>query len=173
QVGFLARVKKEARVRMRRALGFGVLVAVAVVTLAFLALPIVGIFVHTSPGNLLDQLSNPVVRDAFVVSIKTSVFAQALILLFGTPTAYLLATRRFPGYSLAVTLVELPLVLPPAVAGLGLLAALGRQGLLGSSLDAFGVSLPFTQTAVTVAVAYVASPLYVRQAMASFEATDP
>ena len=144
---------------MRRGIGVGLLVAVAVVTLAFLALPIVGIFVHTSPGNLIHQLSNPVVRDAFVVSIKTSVIAQALILLFGTPTAYLLATRRFPGHALAMTLVELPLVLPPAVAGLGLLAALGRQGLLGSSLDAFGVSLPFTQSAVTVAGAYGAGPL--------------
>src|SRR5262245_34490708 len=157
---------------MRRAIGFGFLVAVAVVTLAFLALPIVGIFVHTSPGNLLGQLSNPVVEDAFVVTLKTSLIAQALILVFGTPTAYLLATRRFTGHSLAVTLVELPLVLPPAVAGLGLLAALGRNGLLGSSLDAFGVSLPFTQTAVTIAVAYVASPLYIRQAIASFEAVD-
>src|SRR5215469_10690864 len=149
---------------MRRTIGFGFLVAVAVVTLAFLALPIVGIFVHTSPGNLLAQLSNPVVKDAFVVSIKTSVIAQLLILLFGTPTAYLLATRRFPGHSLAVTLVELPLVLPPAVAGLGLLAALGRMGLLGSSLDFLGIHLPFTQNAVTVAVAYVASPLYIRAA---------
>ena len=98
---------------MRRTIGFGFLVVAAVMTLAFLALPIVGIFVHTSPGKLLDQLSNPVVKDAFVVSIKTSLLAQALILLLGTPTAYLLATRRFPGYSLAVTLVELPLVLPP------------------------------------------------------------
>jgi molybdate transport system permease protein len=158
---------------MRPGIGVGVLVAVAVVTLAFLALPIVGIFVHTSPGNLIHQLSNPVVKDAFVVTMKTSLLAQALILLFGTPTAYLLATRRFPGHSLAMTLVELPLVLPPAVAGLGLLAALGRQGLLGSSLDAFGVLIPFTQTAVTIAVAYVASPLYIRQAVASFEATDP
>jgi molybdate transport system permease protein len=158
---------------MRPGIGVGVLVAIAVVTLAFLALPIVGIFVHTSPGNLIHQLSNPVVKDAFVVTMKTSLLAQALILLFGTPTAYLLATRRFPGHSLAMTLVELPLVLPPAVAGLGLLAALGRQGLLGSSLDAFGVSIPFTQTAVTIAVAYVASPLYIRQAVASFEATDP
>jgi molybdate transport system permease protein len=139
----------------------------------FLTLPIVGIFVHTSPGNLLDQFSNPVVRDAFVVTIKTSLIAQALIILFGTPTAYLLATRRFPGHPVAITLVELPLVLPPAVAGIGLLTALGRYGLLGSSLNAFGVSLPFTQTAVTVAVAYVASPLYIRQAIASFEATDP
>jgi molybdate transport system permease protein len=158
---------------MRRALGFGVYVGVAVVTLAFLVLPIIGIFVHTSPGKLLDQLSNPVVKDAFVVSIKTSVIAQALILLFGTPTAYLLATRRFRGHSLAITLVELPLVLPPAVAGVGLLAALGREGLLGSSLSAAGITLPFTQTAVTIAVAYVASPLYIRQAIASFEATDP
>src|SRR5215467_4936983 len=158
---------------MRRSLGFGLLVAVAVVTLAFLALPIVGIFVHTSPGNLIDQFSNPVVKDAFVVSIKTSVIAQALILLFGTPTAYLLATRRFPGHSVAVTLVELPLVLPPAVAGIALLAAFGRLGLLGSTLDALGITLPFTQTAVTIAVAYVASPLYIRQAIAAFEATDP
>jgi molybdate transport system permease protein len=158
---------------MRRKIGIGLFVAVAAVTLAFLTLPIVGIFVHTSPGNLLDQFSNPVVRDAFVVTIKTSLIAQALIILFGTPTAYLLATRRFPGHPVAITLVELPLVLPPAVAGIGLLTALGRYGLLGSSLNAFGVSLPFTQTAVTVAVAYVASPLYIRQAIASFEATDP
>src|SRR5262249_18832679 len=158
---------------MRRAIGCGLLVAVAVLTLAFLALPIVGIFVHTSPEKLLDQLSNPVVKDAFVVSVKTSLIAQALILLFGTPTAYLLATRRFPGHSLAVTLVELPLVLPPAVAGLALLVALGHYGLLGSSLDTFGVTIPFTQTAGPVPVPCVASPLYIRQAMASSEATDP
>jgi molybdate transport system permease protein len=156
----------------RRLLSLGV-GAVAAVTLLFLFLPIVGIFVHTSPGNLLGQLSSPVVRDAIVVTVKTSVVAQALIVLFGTPTAYVLATRRFPGHSLAVTLVELPLVLPPAVAGVGLLAALGRYGLLGGSLRAFGVTLPFTQAAVTVAVAYVASPLFIRQAIASFEATDP
>src|SRR5215468_2802171 len=158
---------------MKRRIGFFLFVAVSVVTLVFLLLPIVGIFVHTSPGKLLGQLSNPVVRDAFVVTLKTSLIAQALIVVFGTPTAYLLASRRFPGHSFAVTLVELPLVLPPAVAGVGLLAALGRYGLLGSSLRAFGITIPFTQTAVTIAVAYVASPLYIRQAIASFEATDP
>jgi molybdate transport system permease protein len=158
---------------MKRALLAVIYVLAALTALAFLLLPIVAIFVHTSPGHLIDQLSNPVVRDAFVVSIKTSVLAQVLILLFGTPTAYLLATRRFPGHSAAVTLVELPLVLPPAVAGVGLLVAFGRVGLLGSSFDALGFSLPFTQSAVTVAVAYVASPLYIRQAIAAFEATDP
>jgi molybdate transport system permease protein len=158
---------------LKRAIGYGLFVAVAAVTLAFLLLPIAGIFVHTSPGKVLGQLSNPVVKDAFVVTLKTSLIAQALIILFGTPTAYLLATQHFVGRSFAITLVELPLVLPPAVAGLGLLAALGREGLLGSSLSALGVTLPFTQSAVTVAVAYVASPLYIRQAIASFEATDP
>ncbi len=145
----------------------------AVVTLGFLALPIVAIFAHTSPARLIDQLSNPVVKDAFIVSLKTSVIAQLLILLLGTPTAYLLAGSRFRGRSLALTLVELPLVLPPAVAGIGLLAAFGRVGLLGSSLSALGLTLPFTQTAVTLAVAYVASPLYIRTAIAAFEASDP
>jgi molybdate transport system permease protein len=158
---------------MKRALLACLFTAASLVTLVFLALPIVAIFAHTTPGHLLDQFSNPVVRDAFVVSLKTSLIAQALIVLFGTPTAYLLATRRFPGHPIAITLVELPLVLPPAVAGIGLLAALGRLGLLGSTFDALGITLPFTQTAVTIAVAYVASPLYIRQAIAAFEATDP
>jgi molybdate transport system permease protein len=157
---------------VRRVL-LGVLLGVAAsVALAFLLLPIVAIFVHTSPGRLLSQLSSPVVEDAFVVSLKTSLAAQFLILVFGTPAAYLIAMRRFPGRSLAVTLVELPLVLPPAVAGIALLAAFGRFGLLGSSLRAVGISIPFTQAAVTIAVAYVASPLYVRQAIAAFEAVD-
>jgi molybdate transport system permease protein len=147
--------------------------AAAGIALAFLLLPIVAIFARTSPAHLVAQLSNPVVRDAFVVSIKTTLIAQALIVAFGTPLAFLLASRRFRGRALAVTLVELPLVLPPAVAGIGLLAAFGRVGLLGSSLSALGISLPFTQTAVTIAVAYVASPLYIRQAVAAFEATDP
>jgi molybdate transport system permease protein len=147
-------------------------VAAALIAFAFLLLPIVAIFAHTSPAHLVEQLSNPVVRDAFVVSLKTSILAQLLIVLFGTPAAHLLATRRFPGHALAVTLVELPLVLPPAVAGIGLLAAFGHFGLLGSSLETLGIRLPFTQSAVTIAVAYVASPLYIRQAIAAFEATD-
>ena len=159
---------------MKGRLGGGLFVVLAVVALAFLVLPIVGIFVHTTPGRMIDQLSNPVVDDAFVVTLKTSLIAQAVILLVGTPTAYLLATRRFFGRSLAVTLVELPLVLPPAVAGIGLIFALGRYGLLGSKLNALGVTVGVgTQAAVVIAVAYVAGPLYIRQAIAAFEAVDP
>jgi molybdate transport system permease protein len=158
---------------MKRAVLTCLYVAAAIAAIAFLLLPIVAIFARTSPQHLADQLSNPVVTDALVVSFKTSAIAQLLILLLGTPTAYLVATHRFRGRSAVITLVELPLVLPPAVAGVGLLAAFGRFGLLGSTLDAFGVQLPFTQAAVTIAVAYVASPLYLRQAIAAFEGLDP
>jgi molybdate transport system permease protein len=145
----------------------------ATVALAFLVLPVAALFLHTTPGHLAAQLSNPVVTDAFVVSIETSLIAQGLILLVGTPLAYLLATRRFPGRSVAITLVELPLVLPPAVAGIGLYAAFGRLGLLGGSLDALGISIPLTQAAVVMAVAFVSAPFYLRQAIAAFEGVDP
>jgi molybdate transport system permease protein len=157
---------------IRRALAGAGVCAAAAVAFAFLLFPIVAIFSRVSPGRLVAQLSRPVVTDALVVSLETSAIAQALVLLLGTPAAYLLATRRFRGRSLAVVLVELPLVLPPAVAGIGLIAAFGRFGLLGGTLDAFGVRLGLTQAAVVIAVAYVASPLYVRQAIAAFEAVD-
>jgi molybdate transport system permease protein len=139
--------------------------AASFLALAFLALPVVAVFARVSPAKLVAQLGNPVVADALVVTVKTTLLAQLLILLLGTPTAFVLATRRFPGRGALVTLVELPLVLPPAVAGLGLLAAFGRMGLLHTSI-------PFTQTAVVLAVAYVASPLYIRAAIAAFEAVD-
>ena len=142
---------------------FGLAAAAA---LTFLALPVVAIFLRVSPATLVRELGDPVARDAVVVSVRTSLAAQALIVVFGTPTAYLLATHRFRGRNLLLTLVELPLVLPPAVAGVGLLAAFGRMGLLPA-----GVA--FTQTAVVLAVAFVAAPFYVRTAVASFEAVDP
>jgi molybdate transport system permease protein len=158
--------------RVRRALFPLGLVVAALISGAFLLLPLIAIFTRVPLATLVDQLGSGVVKDALVVSLETTLVAQAAILLFGTPTAYLLATRRFRGRAFAITLVELPLVLPPAVAGIGLLAAFGRVGLLGSTLQTFGVEIPFTQTAVVMAVAFVASPLYVRQAIASFEAVD-
>ena len=147
--------------------------AATAVALGFLLLPIVAIFARVSPGKLVAQLSHPVVTDALLLSLKTSAIAQALVILLGTPAAYVIATRRGPGRSLAVVLVELPLVLPPAVAGIGLLAAFGRLGLLGATLDGFGIRLGLTQAAVVIAVAYVSSPFYVRQAITAFEAVDP
>ncbi len=151
----------------------GALWGATVVVLAFLALPIVAVFLRVPPGELVDQLSSDVVRDALRVTIKTNTIALALVLALGTPAAYLVATRSFRGRALVVTLVELPLVLPPAVAGIGLLAAFGRAGLLGGTLDVLGVTVSFTQTAVVLAVVFVAGPFYVRPAIAAFEAVDP
>jgi molybdate transport system permease protein len=150
-----------------------VLVAAVALGFAFLLLPLLAIFLRVSPATLVAQLSSPVARDALVVSLKTSAIAHVVILAVGTPVAYLLGTRRFRGRQVAIALVELPLVLPPAVAGLALLAAFGRRGLLGDELAALGITIPFTQAAVVLAILFVASPFYVRQGIAAFEALDP
>ena len=144
----------------------------AAVAFVFLLLPIVAIFLRIPVRELFAQLDNQVARDALVVSLKTSAIAHIAVLVFGTPTAYFLARKRFPGRSAVITLIELPLVLPPAVAGIALLAAFGRFGLLGEQLDALGIQIGFTQTAVVLAVAFVESPFYLRGAIASFESVD-
>jgi len=155
----------------RLALGLACFAA-SLVALSFLALPLIALLTHRSPGSLISALGNPVVGDALLVSAKTSLIAQALIIVFGTPAAYLLATRRFPGRTLLVTLVELPIVLPPAVAGVGLIVAFGRLGLLGGAFSALGIQVAFDQAAVVLAVMFVSGPLYVRFAIAAFGAVD-
>jgi len=148
------------------------LAATTAIALGFLVLPVAAIFVRVPPGDLLAALGHHVTRDALLVSLKTSAIAHACVLLVGTPAAYVLARKRFPGRGVVLTLVELPLVLPPAVAGIALFAAFGRAGLLGDQLDALGIQIPFTQAAVVLAVAFVESPFYVRGAIAAFEAVD-
>ena len=152
------------------AVGAGLALAIG---LAFLTLPVVAIFVDVPPGDLVDSLGDPAALDALRLSLETSAIALALIVAVGTPAAWLLATRRWPGRSLLITLVELPLVVPPAVAGIGLLAALGPDGMLGGALDEAGIRLAFETAGVVVALTFVASPFYVRQAIAGFEALDP
>jgi len=145
----------------------------AALTLSFLLLPILAIFLRVPPGELVDHMRSDAAVDALRVTLKTNLIANLLIVVVGTPAAYLIATRPFAGRSVLVTLVELPLVLPPAVAGIGLLAAFGRVGLLGGELDALGISVGFTQLAVVLAVTFVASPFYLRAAIAAFESIDP
>jgi molybdate transport system permease protein len=157
---------------IQRRLFTGVLAAATALALGFLLLPLVAIYVRVPPGELVSQLGSDVVLDALRVTLKATLISQALILLVGTPAAYLIASRAFRGRALVITLVELPLVLPPAVAGIALLAAFGRLGLLGGTFEALGITIGFTQTAVVLAVTYVASPFYLRQAIASFEALD-
>jgi len=158
---------------VRRRGAFGALIGVALAaTVAFLTLPVVAILVHSTPGALVDSLGDPAAREALWLSLRTTAAALAIILVVGTPAAYALATRRFRGRSLVVTLVELPLVLPPAVAGIALLAAVGPAGLIGGLLDGAGLELALTTAGVVVALVFVASPFYLRQAQAAFMAVD-
>ena len=103
----------------RRRLFTAGLVLATAIALIFLLLPLVAIFLRVPPGDLVDQLGSEVAIDAIIVTLKANAIAQALILVVGTPAAYLIASRGFRGRDLVVTLVELPLVLPPAVAGIG------------------------------------------------------
>jgi molybdate transport system permease protein len=155
----------------RASLVLAAVVAVTVV-MAFLLFPIVALVTYQPLHQLIDGFGTRVATDAIVVSVKTNVIAFVIMITLGTPVAYILARRRFRGRSLVITLVEVPLVIPPAVAGLGLLVAFGRFGLLGHTLSALGVDLAFTQAAVVVAVIFVASPFYLRGAIAAFEAVD-
>jgi molybdate transport system permease protein len=141
--------------------------------LSFVLLPIVAIFARVPPGSLVAQLHSEVAVQALLVSLKTSLIALALVIALGTPAAFLLSRTTSRWGALLTTILELPLVLPPAVAGIGLLAAFGRAGLLGSSLQGLGIEIPFTQVAVVMALSFVAIPFYVRQAIVSFAAVDP
>ncbi|MGA8217137.1 MAG: ABC transporter permease [Solirubrobacterales bacterium] len=142
------------------------------VLLAFLTIPVIAIFSHVGPGELVGALDHESARQALWLSVKTSAIAMALIVAVGTPAAYLLATTEFRGRSAILTLIELPLVIPPAVAGIALLAAFGPSGLFGPALDGAGIELVFQTAGVVLALAFVASPFYIRQAVASF-ATVP
>jgi molybdate transport system permease protein len=156
---------------VRRAFELGLVVA-AVLVVAFLFLPLLALFLRVSPGTLFAQLGSEVALDALWVTVKTGLIAHAFVLGIGTPAAYFLGTRRFRGREIVLTALELPLVLPPAVAGIALLAAFGRQGLAGDELSALGLEIPFTQIAVVLAVTFVALPLYVRLAVAAFAGVD-
>jgi molybdate transport system permease protein len=137
---------------------------------AFLALPVVAVFADAPPRDLVDALGDDAALDALRLSFECSALALIAVVAAGTPAAWLLATRRFPGRALAITLVELPLVMPPAVAGIGLLAALGPNGLLGGIT---GRHLVLQTAGVVVALAFVAAPFYIRLAQAGFAAIDP
>lgn len=145
-----------------------------VLALAFLVVPVVAVFLQVTPAEMFRQLGGAAAREAIVVSLRTNAIADVLIILVGTPAAWFLAARpRMRGRRVIITLLELPLVLPPAVAGIALLVTFGRLGLFGTQLDALGVSIPFTEAAVVMAIVFVAGPFYLRQAISTFEAVDP
>jgi molybdate transport system permease protein len=157
-----------------RSAAFTAVLALALgLAVAFLALPIIALFTQVPLRDVPSLLGSAAVRQALEVTARTTVIANVAILAIGTPAAYLLATRSFRGRAALVTVLELPLVLPPAVAGIGLLAAFGAMGLLGDRLAGWGIVLPFSEWAVVLAIAFVAGPLYLRQALSAFEGVDP
>lgn len=157
--------------RVRPSIGLAASAVIAVV-LAFLLVPILALVTYQPLHELVHGFGTKVATDAIIVSLKTNAIAFALMVGLGTPFAYALARAQFPGRSLLITIVEIPLVMPPAVAGLALLVAFGRLGLLGHTLGALGIDLAFTQAAVVLAILFVAGPLYLRGAIAAFAAVD-
>ena len=150
----------------------GLLGAAVALCVALCVVPIIALFAQAPLGDLIHVLSDERVTDALKVTLRTNLIANLLILGIGTPASWFLATRRFRGRGAVVTLLELPLVLPPAVAGIALLASFGRGGLFGDSLASIGIILPFTEWAVVLAITFVAAPFYLRAAIAAFEAVD-
>jgi molybdate transport system permease protein len=136
---------------------------------AFLTLPIIALLLRVPLSTLADYVTRPIVIDALLLSLFTSLLSLALMVLLGTPVAYLLARYSFPGKRLLETLIEITLVMPPAVAGLALLLAFGRRGLLGPAIEGAGLEVAFTTAAVVLAQTFVASPFYVRGARAGFQ----
>ncbi len=140
--------------------------------LFFLAVPIVAVLGRASLADLLGSLRDPDVWQAVRISLTTSLAATGLIVLGGTPVSMWLAHSRFPFRRAIDTLIDLPAVMPPAVAGLALLMAFGRRGLIGSLLNEWGIEVAFTPLAVVLAQVFVAAPLYIKSAMVGFAGVE-
>lgn len=157
---------------LRGTLGRLLVAASAAGLLALLGLPIAAMVLRVPPEALWSRLNDPLVLEALRLSVLTSVASTAAIVALGLPMAYLLATREFPGKLAVEVLIDLPLVLPPTVAGVALLAAFGRAGLAGGALQAAGITLPFTTLGVVVAQTFVAIPFFIGAARTGLADVD-
>jgi molybdate transport system permease protein len=145
------------------------LLAVSFIALLLLGLPQIVLVVRGVQTRGWEGLPGSGVTEAILLSLITTSLSTLLTLLFGTPLAFVLARWKFPLRRLVRVLVELPIVLPPTVAGLALLLTAGRRGLLGPALSTFGITLPFTTIAVVIAQMFVSAPFYIRAAQAGFQ----
>jgi len=134
--------------------------------------PVIMLFTRLTPQELLANITQEEVRQAIGISMKTTAISLALILLLGTPLAYLMGRHEFRYKKALDTLIDLPTVLPPSVAGLALLMTLGRRGLIGGWLSSQGIDIAFTAAAVVLAQIFIASPFYVRAATIGFAGID-
>jgi molybdate transport system permease protein len=140
--------------------------------LLFLVVPLIGLISQVVPASFRTSLIEPQVQQAVSLSAATTAATTVVALVSGMPVAYLLARKKFVGRGLIDTLIDLPMVLPPAVAGIALLLAFGRQGLVGHSLQALGISVAFTSVAVVMAQTFVAAPFFVKAAAAGLAGVD-
>lgn len=140
--------------------------------MAFIALPIASLFIKSPLDATLRSLHDPVVMDALKLSLMTSAMTTLVVVLMGTPVAYVNARFHYHGKEIVDSLIDLPVIMPPAVAGIALLMAFGRMGIVGHYLSGFGLSVAFTTLAVIMAQVFVSSPFYIRQARTSFEDVD-
>jgi molybdate transport system permease protein len=147
-------------------------IALAILPLGFLLVPLASIFLRLGPAELTARLDTDMALPALRLSLQTSLISLVLILLLGTPLAYWIAQRQRRGQHLLVVLLQLPIVTPSAVAGVGLLLVFGRAGLLGDALSLFGLQIPFSTAAVVFAQTFVAAPFYMLAARQAFEAVD-
>jgi molybdate transport system permease protein len=147
---------------------FNIYTLLSLPLLAFLVLPLLALILRISFRDMLASLSEPVITQAISLSLTTSVAATLLTIIFGTPLAYALSHHYMPFERFVDTLIDLPTVLPPAVAGVALLMAFGRRGLLGSTLEAANIHIAFTQVAVILAQTFVAAPFYIKAARIGF-----
>lgn len=160
----------------RRRWGVGALgalgTALGASLLAFLALPLAALLLTSSPAELVSGLRHPVTLPALALSLVTTLTSLLLVVLGGTPLAYWLSRAQGRVARLAELLIQLPIVVPPAVAGIALLLAFGRKGLLGPWLEELGIIVSFSTAAVVLAQVFVAAPFYVQSAAAAFAALD-
>jgi molybdate transport system permease protein len=140
--------------------------------LLLVLLPIAGLLFGSSMRTLLRGLGDPLVGPAVRLTLATTIASLIVIVGCGTPLAWAIARGRGDFWRLLETVIELPVVLPPAVAGVALLLAFGRRGLLGPGLATFGIGLPFSSAAVVLAQSFVAAPFYVQAAVAAFRRLD-
>ena len=140
--------------------------------LFLVALPLAGLLLTTTPRALVAGLSDPLVGPAARLTLLTTTASVLFVVVCGTPLAWTLARRRSRPWRLLETALELPVVLPPAVAGVALLLAFGRRGLLGPALSVLGIGLPFSRAAVVLAASFVAAPFYLQAAIAAFRRVD-
>ena len=136
------------------------------------ALPLLALILRAAGSDFLISIAAPSALQALRVSLVTSTLSLCVTLLCGTPLAYLLARNQFPLKPWLETLIDLPIVLPPSVAGIALLMAFGRNGMVGPSLSLLGIHLPFTTAAVVMAQTFVSGPLYIRAARIGFTDVD-